>query len=460
MIQASQSPLCLHVNLNRSPLSISLSSLAENTNPDFEAAIDESTDGYLVPPSPSRARSPSSATSSHVPSLFSGKDESDNTTQISTPDPYPVLNQNWHYKVLLSIKLRANILPTAEDWCLTFPPGQVEGLEDVTFQSLYPTKSTLLFLTMPVRQWVLLKDNPAYTFIDFVEGDNFMHTHSHALPPPGPEPAVHIAPVERTNSDESTSTTGVNETEAVVGYLLAAMHDFFQKTKSQEEKLVRRPGKITRTCQYIAENLGVPSRLESDPRFAIVQHIVQHLNINRNDQGDSIRLRYGLQLDVLVDRMLETKSSIKDAIHRSHDKNGDIDNTINTEFSQLEKSIVKLAELENEDLVIRKFMESPSPPTFDAPKSAMRKQTTFRTRSDVGHRHSVVTTDSGVGFHRRNSTKTRTGSWRSKLGSARSDSATSSSGRLALMEVLKRRFSRESRPQSPRGGPHITFTTV
>ncbi|CAL3963867.1 hypothetical protein PZA11_001366 [Diplocarpon coronariae] len=442
MIQASQNPLCLHVKLNRSPTSICLSSLAEATaNNGSRSTAFEMNNGHLAPPSPLMTRSPSSATSSRAPSLFSRHDDSDDTTQISMPEPDPVAPSNWHYRVLLSVKLRANILPKAEDWCLTFPPGQVEGLEDVTFQSLYPTKSTLLFLTIPVRQWLLLRDNPAYTFIDFVEGDNFMHSHPHTVSHPEPEAASDIAPVSRTDSDKSTCTSDLNEND-VVGYLLAAMHGFFEHTKSFEDKQVRRPGKIARTCQYIAENLGVPSRLESDPRFAIVQHIVQHLIIDRDDKGDFASVRYGLQLDVLVERILETgKKSIKEALHKVHDKDGDLDTTINTEFNQLERNIARLTKLENEGLAVKKLMAE-SPSSAKTAHTRSLSEGLKKAKTDIEVPGSDTSDHSCIGVPRKDSTKTRTGSWRSKLDSARTDPGMSLARPLSPLEYLKRKFSK------------------
>jgi hypothetical protein len=334
LITVSQSPLCLHVNLNKSPLSIWLSSLATSNPTDL---VEEYRQAQLAPQSPSGHLAPSSRESNQAASIFSGEqDISDQATQLSSI--VPDVPFDWHYRVLLSIKLRNNILPTAQSWALEFPAGQVEGLEDVTFELLCPTKSTLLFVTMPVRQWLLLRDNPAYTFIDFVEKGNMLHSPVKDLQTSSKE----ISSINRTDSDKSTSTKDLADGD-IVNYLLATMRDFFQKTQDEESQQ-KKAGKITRTFQIIASNFGIPSRLEADPRFGLVKAIVQSLDYKSDDQGEFESLRYGLRFDVLVEKIFESsRKSVKDAIHKATTKDK-IESTITTEFDQLEKSVVNLSE--------------------------------------------------------------------------------------------------------------------
>ena len=332
LITVSQSPLCLHVNLNKSPSSIWLTSLAKSNLTDL---VEESR--QLAPQSPSGHLAPSSRESIQEPSIFSGEhDISDQATQLSSI--VPDVPFDWHYRVLLSVKLRKNILPTAQSWALEFPAGQVEGVEDVTFELLCPTKSQLLFVTMPVRQWLLLRDNPAYTFIDFVEKGNMLHSSVKGLSTSSTE----IFPVGRIDSDKSTSTKDLAGGD-IVNYLLATMRDFFQKAQDDQSRQ-KKAGKITRTFQIIASNFGVPSRLEADPRFGLVKHMVQSLDYKNDDQGEFESLRYGLRFDVLVEKIFESsRKSVKDAIHKATTKDG-IESTITTEINQLEKSVVSLSE--------------------------------------------------------------------------------------------------------------------
>lgn len=355
LITVSQSPLCLHVNLNKSPSSIWLNSLAKSNPTDL---VEESRQAQLAPQSPSGHLAPSSRESNQEPSIFSGEhDISDQATQLSSI--VPDVPFDWHYRVLLSVKLRNNILPTAQSWALEFPAGQVEGVEDVTFELLCPTKSQLLFVTMPVRQWLLLRDNPAYTFIDFVEKGNMLHFPVKDLQTSSTE----ISPVGRIDSDKSTSTKDLADGD-IVNYLLATMRDFFQKAQDDQSRQ-KKAGKITRTFQIIASNFGVPSRLEADPRFGLVKHMVQSLDYKSDDQGEFESMRYGLRFDVLVEKIFESsRKSVKDAIHKATTKDG-IESTITTEIDQLEKSVVSLSE--------KIFLE---------PKAAA--QTHVRTRSNVG----------------------------------------------------------------------------
>lgn len=437
MIKVSQDPVPIYTNLNRSYRTICLKSMADIPGKTLSTP-------HLVPPPNPGIDNLSSVASSHTSSIFSGdQDMSDDATQLSIPEPDPVVPQRWQYKVLLSVKLRENIIPQAKDWCLSFPPGQVEGLDGVTIQSIYPTKSTLMLLTMPVRQWALLRDNPAYTFIDFVESNDVLHSH------PGDEDAIEIHnQVLRRNTDK-TSSSKDSEQKDLVGYMLAAMHDFFQKVQSVEDNKQRKPGPIARTCQHIATKVGIPSRFESDPRFGLAKYIVQHLNIDRNDEGDFTSVSYDLHFNVLIEKLFEsTRKNLKDTLYRNG-KDGALEIAITTEFDDLKNEVVKMTKLETEKLTVK---------GFEKPKSSLKSQA--RTTSITKHAKfdGIVLGNEEVACTPANTSDTmvrkesRTNSAKSKgpLGK------TNSAGR-PLMSLFERRFSKGSlRTDSPLSSPRAS----
>ncbi len=360
LISASNRPVCLHVKLNRSPSSIFLSSLAPTK--EDSGNLEE----HLAPSSP--YLSPSSAGSTRAPSIFSGEnDTSDEATQVSMPDLDLAEPESWQYRALLSVKLVANVVPTAAEWCLNFPPGQVEGLEDVSFQSLYPTKSSLLLLTMPVRQWLLLKDDPAYTFIDFVKSGDILHPSSQspepskALAPSKPldsnQNAVlksstdshvtvqELSPPKRTDSEE----VGFEDSEegGIVRTLIATMLDFFKKIDLDE---FAKGKKTTSFQQRIAMRIGGRvSKIETDPRLDLVQMILQKLVVKKNEKGESTGLTYDLHFaESEIKGLFETtKKTLKETIHKVGPQSEELEATIAKECDQLENKVLKKLEVDS-----------------------------------------------------------------------------------------------------------------
>jgi hypothetical protein len=59
------------------------------------------------------------------------------------------------------------------NWLKRAPDGVV-GLNDIRFECHYETGSSLLILSIPIRVWLHLRDDPAYNFIGFVRSGNLL----------------------------------------------------------------------------------------------------------------------------------------------------------------------------------------------------------------------------------------------------------------------------------------------
>ena len=337
----SQKPTPLHVNLNKSRESIRLKSLATPKAKDIVPATHEVSNGHLSAIPAFRTRSASSDASSQAMSVFSSdqEDRFDGTTQVTSPVPESAEPETFQYQVLITVKLKKDVLPQAKGWNLEFPSSQIEGIKDVKVRSMYSTRSTLLLVTMPVRYWVLLREHPAYTFIDYVKSDDLLHPR---LPEPFPKPnSTGIVPVVRSDSDKTSF-----DKEEMVPHLIASMLEFFEKAKLQEHTRERHQGGVAHKFQQMATKIGLHSKLESDPRFPIIRHMMQQLVVVRNDKGEYEGLNYHMHFTEITKLFELGKKSVKEAIHRASSKNEDLESTITTKIDQLEKEVMTKLESE------------------------------------------------------------------------------------------------------------------
>lgn len=352
---------------------------------------------------------------------------------------------------------------------MEFPSNQVQGIKTVKVRSIATTKSTLLLVTMPIRCWILLPDNPAYTFIDFVRIDSYLNLPERGQEPTqSPSPA--IGPVERSDSDSS------NKAPDHLPHIIAAIKDFFENKHETKEK----PGPIRRISSRIGLHSS-SSRVENDPRYGYIRHIMQQLVVIRNENDES-HITYDLHFreeKKLFERC--KKHLIKEVLHSATSNNkGKLENTVAAELDQLEREVLELVEVDKKRPKIEPRVPS------DSSKSGPKTQPQHRQRSIVSHiskqepipEDSEVTgglqmrhpTDSGniaPGFPRSDSSLSmkmvpRTDSMKSRNATARSESR-------PLLSFLGRKLSRDSGrsnstmaspTQSPRVSGHLSYPGI
>ncbi|KAH7330254.1 hypothetical protein BKA65DRAFT_508996 [Rhexocercosporidium sp. MPI-PUGE-AT-0058] len=241
--------------------------------------------------------------------------------------------------VILAIRVKEDVKPSAANWteCIRAFPDEVEGLESVRVEAAFPTGSTMLIVSMPISLWLLLPENPAYTFLGFVKGSNFV------VPRPL-HPAVESprepAPQKQTDSNEITFKT--KEEADIVHQLIAAMLTFFQSTKAHPYMTSKRAGKF----QQIATKIGFhTTKTEPDSRLEVIRHIVQRLVLVRDEKGEYTSMSYDLRLTEVKQLFELTKNSVKETIHKVNPKNNDLAATI-TEFERLENKVLTKLEAE------------------------------------------------------------------------------------------------------------------
>ena len=332
----SQKPTPLHVNLNNSPTSICLSSLAV-ARPD-DLALTGSGNDTLFPLSPVDAGDSSSPESTRALSIFSDdKSISDRTKPTTThADATPPVH--WNYEVLITVKLLGDILPEKRGWNFEFPSSEVASVSAIKVRSMFSTKSTLLLVTMPVGCWVLLPDNPAYTFIDFVRSDDLLHPRRGLLEPT-PEPLPKdIAAASRTDSDKS------NKSAEHVPHIIAAIKDFFENAGKHEAK--EKHGPMHRITSRIGLHSS-SSRFENDPRYGYVRHIMQQLVVVRNENDES-HVSYDFHFreeKKLFERC--KKHLIKEVLHNAGANNKNVlESTLSAELDQLQRDVLELVEVD------------------------------------------------------------------------------------------------------------------
>ncbi len=331
MITSSQHPLPLHVNLNKSMSSICLKSLAVSSKSEPKPAITyrkvtgasnfPNGNTNLAVSQPPSLEASSVASSTVALSILSGN-MSERPTENTSPDP------DFQYEVLFTVKLLANVLPDSRGWTWTFPDGQVDGLKSVKVRSVYPTKSTLLLVTMPIRHWVILKDNPAYRFIDFVKATDLLHSGKVIGLSNGKLPA-------RIDSDKISAGS---EWEAIIPEVRTAMQDFYRKTKLDKHIREKRPGSF----QRITASLRLRTRPENDadPNFdKMAQYVVQQLVVRRDEQGNYKGVSYDLHVDEIEQAFEETKESLKETLKDSP-MNVQLEETIDSKIGQLEDKVL------------------------------------------------------------------------------------------------------------------------
>jgi hypothetical protein len=371
----SQKPTPLHVNLNKSPTSICLSSLAAPTL--GELALTGSGNDTLSPLSLDIG-SPSSPSTKAL-SIFSDDKSISDATRPTSAQPDGIQPDHWNYEVLITVKLLGDIFPRKRGWHFEFPSNQVQSVTAVKVRSMFSTKSTLLFVTMPIRCWVLLPDNPAYTFIDFVRSDDLLNPRS--LPEATPEPSPNnIQSAARTDSDKS------NKPEEHLPHIIAAIKDFFENKHEIKEK----PGPMRRITSKIGLHSS-SSRFEKDPRYGYVRHIMQQLVVIRNEQDES-SVSYDLHFREEKKDLFERckKHLIKEVLHNAGTNNTNVlENTVTAELDQLKREVLELVEVDKKRPKIE-----PRVPTETATAIA-KSQTHSKHRSNASHisKHSAIPED-------------------------------------------------------------------
>jgi hypothetical protein len=450
----SQKPTPLHVNLNKSPTSICLSSLASSGPEDLAVTTSGLSNDSLAPVALLGVGSPSSATSSKALSTFSNDiDVSDGNTRPTSAQGGPPPD-HWNYEVLITVKLHGDIVPDKRGWHMEFPSNQVQGIKTVKVRSIASTKSTLLLVTMPIRCWILLPDNPAYTFIDFVRIDSYFN-FPEAGPEPTPSPSPAIGPVGRSDSENS------NKAPDHLPHIIAAIKDFFENKHETKEK----PGPIRRISSKIGLHSS-SSRFESDPRYGYIRHIMQQLVVIRNDSGES-HVSYDLHFTEekkLFERC--KKHLIEEVLHSAASNNkNELENTVSAELDQLEREVLELVEVDKK----RPKIEPRAPS-----ESGKAKAQPHNKRASVSHisRHEAIPEGAEVTGHPRAKRHTdsalprtesslsmkkkvpRTDSMKSQHGVQKSDSR-------PLLDFLGRKLSRDSARsstpmQSPMHSPKVS----
>jgi hypothetical protein len=246
--------------------------------------------------------------------------------------------------VALIVRLKEDVEPNAANWegvLSALPLKEVVGLEDVRIEAQFQTDSTLLIVSMPISIWLLLPPNPAYTFLGFIRG------HNVAVPREQHRMSSEIIPLVRTNSDTFSFPNKADGD--VLRQILAAMLEFFQKTKPHRFMSSRPAGKFSQ----IATKIGLHSKLESDPRYDLVRHIVQQLKVEQDDDGEYKGLSYNLQFTEKplkeIEKLFEsTKKSVKETIHKYNPTNNMLEATMN-ELDQLENKVLTKLEPEKKN---------------------------------------------------------------------------------------------------------------
>ena len=461
----SQKPTPLHVNLNKSPTSICLSSLARPDPEDLAVTTSGLSSDSLSPVGMLGVCSPSSATSSKALSTFSNdNDTSDGNTRPTSAQGGGPRPDHWNYEVLITVKLHGDIVPDKRGWHMEFPSNQVQGIKTVKVRSIASTKSILLLVTMPIRCWILLPDNPAYTFIDFVKIDSYINVPE-AGPELTPSPSPAIGPVERSDSENS------NKAPDHLPHIIAAIKDFFENKHEMKEK----PGPIRRISSKIGLHSS-SSRFESDPRYGYIRHIMQQLVVIRNDHGES-HVSYDLHFTEekkLFERC--KKHLIKEVLHSAASNNkNELENTVSAEIDQLEREVLELVEVDKK----RPKIEPRHPPPDSAKPSAKAQSHSKRTSVSHISKNEAIPEDMEVmgshwtkprtdsGLPRTDSSLSmkkvpRTDSMKSKHAIPRSDSR-------PLLNFLGRKLSKDSSRSStpvqspmhsPKASGHLSYPRI
>ena len=242
------------------------------------------------------------------------------------------------------------------------------------------TKSTLWLVTMPIRCWILLPDNPAYTFIDFVRVDSYLNSPETG-PEPTPTPSPAIGPVPRSDSNNSNTAP-----DLALPHIIAAIKDFFEKKDETEEK----PGPIRR----ISSKIGLHSsshRFEKDPRYGYIRHIMQQLVVIRNDGGES-HVSYDLHFTEEKKLFQRCKKHIiNEVLHSANNKN-ELENTVSAELDQLEREVLELVEVDKKRPKIE-----PKQPLADNVKPSGKAQSQHK-RTSISHisKHEAIPEDAEV----------------------------------------------------------------
>jgi hypothetical protein len=454
----SQKPTPLHVNLNKSHTSICLSSLAASEPADLAKITNELSNDGLSPGTLLGVDGPSSASSSRALSTFSDDNNvsDEYTSPTSGKGGHPP--DHWNYEVLITVKLHGDVVPDKRGWHMDFPPNQVQSIKSVKVRSIVYTKSTLLLVTMPIRCWILLPDNPAYTFIDFVRTDSYLNRPEAGLESIPSLPSPVIAPVERSDSD------GSNKTPEHVHHIITAIQDFFENKHEMMEK----PSPMRR----ITSKIGLSSsslRFEDDPRWGYVRHLMQRVVVTHNEHDESF-VSYDLHFreeKKLFERC--KKHLIKEVLHNTGTNKNVLENKLTAELDKLQKDVLGLVEGD----IKRPKIE----PRVLAERGTLngKGQTHNRQRSSISNilRHKSISEekDITVGLE-----KPRTGSEYTISRIPRTDSAFSTKNFARAdsfrfrnigiesrpLSFLGRRLSRESgrsqiRAHSPRSVAHLSY---
>ena len=241
-------------------------------------------------------------------------------------------------------------------------------------------------------------------------------------------------------SDSDKSSTFAFDKSATS--LVTSIQDFLNKMKAQDKLQHKRPGVFVHTCQELATKFGIPSRLETDPNYALVSQLAQQLVIEHDEQG-VFTFRYDLHF---IEKIFEKgKKSVKEALHKASPKNGELESTITTKIDQLEKEVL-------DKLDSRSVSETLKPGS----KSSMKH------RSSMGPPESIPeeggpknrSTNANHGAPRSDSVKSTLKFRSDSLNSKRAPTPSRvDSGSRPMLARLGRKFSKESPRSSPMPTP-------
>ena len=77
-------------------------------------------------------------------------------------------------KVLITAKISDSVPTNLGDWDRWLRSKIPADIEDVTVEGLWDKGSSLLLLRLPISAWDMIRDDPAYSFVDYVGSGNLI----------------------------------------------------------------------------------------------------------------------------------------------------------------------------------------------------------------------------------------------------------------------------------------------
>jgi hypothetical protein len=151
---------------NESPYrSIMLAPLQSKLSHSAVARIDQSTHPSTATTSLNASQSTGNSEHSTAPTTVSGSSKGSRGPQVLL-----AVRLEDDYFVDDEMSDKAKKLQIWCDWVKSAP----DGIKDISIQGIYKSFSTLVLISIPVVVWDILPDNPAYSFVGFVQSDNLV----------------------------------------------------------------------------------------------------------------------------------------------------------------------------------------------------------------------------------------------------------------------------------------------